>query len=339
MRTSCSEEQSRKASLPMRRNLRGKHICSKCEQCEKVDPHMVVISVPKRSTLCNLLQFSHAIGPTKLKSAGNSKCSMPDPQKLPSGIYRVQGLCLLETDLPECSCQGQMSSPGFVGAASGKGARGQADPWMDYRVRNARQVGAQQVGQAYAVPVPPSPGSSAHSGTPAHAPHMQAHMPVQQPLGYGNGNGRNSVTVGPLLQVQQLLQSLNARELQSVFQLTQRQLQSGSGQFVPERLGQAQEETFASGFVPDERRLQLPGPGMVHGGRGSNEKDVFSKTEKWLGQPRFQTMGLGNIEKMKCWDGNSTWLNSWLGAAKAVRCSVGKSSRLVGGVPQLLGGP
>ena len=90
MCTSCSEEHSRKASLPMRRSFRGNHICFRCEQCEKVDPHIAVISVPTKSTICNRLQFSHAMGPTKLKSAANFSCSIPDPQKLPSGGYRVQ---------------------------------------------------------------------------------------------------------------------------------------------------------------------------------------------------------------------------------------------------------
>lgn len=102
--------------------LCGKQICSKCEQCAKVDPHIAVISVPKRSTLCNRLQFSHVAGPTKLKSAVNSKCSMPDPRKHPSGIYRVQfkvwaSVC---SKLPECkttleSMRGRPGPAGPVG--------------------------------------------------------------------------------------------------------------------------------------------------------------------------------------------------------------------------------
>ena len=42
-----------------------------------------------RSTWMRCLQFSQASGPKKLKSSGSFNCSMPDPQKLPSGIHRV----------------------------------------------------------------------------------------------------------------------------------------------------------------------------------------------------------------------------------------------------------
>ena len=63
-------------------------ICARFTQCEKVDPHMAMISVLDRSTRTRRLQFSQAIGPKKLKLDGSFSCSVPDPQKLPSGMYR-----------------------------------------------------------------------------------------------------------------------------------------------------------------------------------------------------------------------------------------------------------
>ena len=88
--TSRNEEHSRKASCPIRRSLLERLSCSKCEQRAKVDPQIAVRSVRERSTRCSRLQLSQAAGPTKLKSHGQSKWSIPDPRKHPSGTYRVQ---------------------------------------------------------------------------------------------------------------------------------------------------------------------------------------------------------------------------------------------------------
>ena len=82
------ELKNMKASLPMRLNLGGNQKCARFTQCEKVDPHMALISVLDRSTKTSCLQFSQAIGPRKLMSDGSFRCSMPDPQRLPSGIFR-----------------------------------------------------------------------------------------------------------------------------------------------------------------------------------------------------------------------------------------------------------
>ena len=57
---------------------------------QRLTPQMAVKSVRERSTLCSRLQFSHAAGPKKLKSAGKSNCSMPDPRKHPSGTQGMQ---------------------------------------------------------------------------------------------------------------------------------------------------------------------------------------------------------------------------------------------------------
>ena len=58
---------------------------------------MAAISAPVKSTKRSRLQFSHAIGPTKLKSAGSFSCSIPDPQKLPlvcnAQLYRGMSPC------------------------------------------------------------------------------------------------------------------------------------------------------------------------------------------------------------------------------------------------------
>ena len=49
-------------------------------------------------------------------------------------------------------------------------------------------------------------------------------------------------------QVQQLLQGLNARELQQVFQNTQRLVDGNHQRFVPDRLGDVPPE-FGGGFI------------------------------------------------------------------------------------------
>ena len=88
-----------KVSLPTRLNLSGSHICTRFTQCEKVDPHIAVISALDKSTRAGRLQFWQAIGPKKLKSSGSFNRSIPAPQKLPCGMYRRN----TEADSPICS--------------------------------------------------------------------------------------------------------------------------------------------------------------------------------------------------------------------------------------------
>ena len=87
--SSRSDVQQRKASLPIRRILGRSQTSTRATQYEKVEPQMAMISVHIRSTSIGRLQFSHAIGPRKLKSGGRRRLSMPAPQKLPSGRARV----------------------------------------------------------------------------------------------------------------------------------------------------------------------------------------------------------------------------------------------------------
>ena len=86
--TSRSEVQQRKVSLPIFRILGGSQISTRATQYKKVEPQMALISVHMRSTSINRLQFSHAIGPMKLKSGGSRRLSRPAPQKQPSGRAR-----------------------------------------------------------------------------------------------------------------------------------------------------------------------------------------------------------------------------------------------------------
>ena len=75
------------------------------------------------------------------------------------------------------------------------------------------------------------------------------------------------------------MQGLNARELQQVFQNTQRLVDGNHQRFVPDRLGDVPPE-FGGGFIPDATG-NLPGLGTSQG--KSESRDVFSRSEKWLG--------------------------------------------------------
>ena len=99
------------------------------------------------------------------------------------------------------------------------------------------------------------------------------------------GNGLQNVPMqcgsnfDRVTQIQQLLQGLNARELQQVFQNTQRLVDGNHQRFVPDRLGDVPPE-FGGGLIPDATG-NLPGLGTSQG--KSESRDVFSRSEKWLG--------------------------------------------------------
>ena len=99
----------------------------------------------------------------------------------------------------------------------------------------------------------------------------------------GNGLQNGPMQCGSdfdrVTQIQQLLQGLNARELQQVFQNTQRLVDGNHQRFVPDRLGDVPPE-FGGGFIPDATG-NLPGLGTSQG--RSESRDVFSRSEKWLG--------------------------------------------------------
>ncbi|CAE7200879.1 unnamed protein product [Symbiodinium sp. CCMP2592] len=77
---------------------------------------------------------------------------------------------------------------------------------------------------------------------------------------------------------------MNARELQSLYaDLSQRLNVPVSGQFVPERLGQSPPDLNVPAFVRHQGNT-LPGV-PAENARSSEDKDVFSRSEKWLGSP------------------------------------------------------
>ena len=163
------------------------------------------------------------------------------------------------------------------------------------------------------VPVPPSSGShGSGSGGGSVGPQPGRVVPPMPVYGYGPpvngvgvvnptlqgmnqrpGNVRNPMAGNGLqnvpmqcgsnfdrvTQIQQLLQGLNARELQQVFQNTQRLVDGNHQRFVPDRLGDVPPE-FGGGFIPDATG-NLPGLGTSQG--RSENRDVFSRSEKWLG--------------------------------------------------------
>ena len=113
-------------------------------------------------------------------------------------------------------------------------------------------------------------------------------MMNQRPGNMRNQMAGNGLQNGPMqcgsnfdrvTQIQQLLQGLNARELQQVFQNTQRLADGNHQRFVPDRLGDVPPE-FGGGFIPDATG-NLPGLGTSQG--RSESRDVFSRSEKWLG--------------------------------------------------------
>ena len=80
-----------------------------------------------------------------------------------------------------------------------------------------------------------------------------------------------------LLQARGIFQQMNPRELQVVFQeINQRFNFQRQGGFVPERLGQARSEPDLPTFVRPEGHETL---------RRDEERDVFSRSEKWLSSP------------------------------------------------------
>ncbi|CAE7038113.1 unnamed protein product [Symbiodinium sp. CCMP2592] len=79
---------------------------------------------------------------------------------------------------------------------------------------------------------------------------------------------------------------MSSRELQSLYaDLSQRLNVPVSGQFVPERLGQSPPDLNVPAFVRHQGNT-LPGvPAPAENARSSEDKDVFSRSEKWLGSP------------------------------------------------------
>ena len=91
---------------------------------------------------------------------------------------------------------------------------------------------------------------------------------------------------GRMVTVRGALESMNQQEMQLLLHEVSQRLGSGQRMFVPERLGQAAPGPSVPGFVRPEGSFAMPGAGTnVVGERVSEEKDAFSRSEKWLGSP------------------------------------------------------
>ena len=174
------------------------------------------------------------------------------------------------------------SDPWFTGA--------QRDPWASYGNRMRAGVGPFE--SHVSMPCPPS------SGTSSVASACAGIRPVAPAPGLSVPSGplRNLSTVpnqGCCSQVfednvsasRQLLDRMSSRELQSLFaDLSQRLNVPVSGPFVPERLGQSPPDLNVPGFVRPQGNVSLPGV-PAESAKSSEDRDVFSRSEKWLGSP------------------------------------------------------
>lgn len=95
------------------------------------------------------------------------------------------------------------------------------------------------------------------------------------------GMSQSGMNPNFLTQVTELLRRMSPVERQTVLQsLRDSSIHPSRGHFVPERLG----DTFEMNgepFVPDEIQERLPLPNGS--GERAEERDVFSRSEKWLG--------------------------------------------------------
>ena len=157
----------------------------------------------------------------------------------------------------------QSGCQGFVGQGLSAGSFQQgflnSDPWANWinqrQFYNQQLLLQQQFRDAQSVPVPPSVSS-----TPGNQ------GPVYQGQGFGGVGRGDSVT-----QVTRMLQQLSPGELQSVLQSVG-QLNPG---FKPYDLGDLYDDVGL-----------LPGSGVAGSSKGdSGSKDMFSRNEKWIGNP------------------------------------------------------
>ena len=128
---------------------------------------------------------------------------------------------------------------------------------------------------------------------PGNGPFQQGSgnfVPGNGSTGYSQGNSSQGDSVSL---IRRLLQTMSPREIQMVFQSAGDQLSSGRGLFIPERLGQAQEQVGGE-FLPDERGMVLPIP-RNFSERPDESRDAFSRNEKWFGAPP-----LPSCDKWRC---------------------------------------
>ena len=183
------------------------------------------------------------------------------------------------------SCQGQQ------GTGSGSNT---LDPWGDYLQR--QQFVQQTLNQVGGPRIPSTPTNGSRGGSSSPNPHQggfwnqglvtQPGVGFQQLPGVGLqqmppglGNSMDNIVAA-----RGIFQQMNPRELQVVFQeINQRLNFQRQGGFVPERLGQARSEPDLPTFVRPEGHETLPPVGRES--RRDEERDVFSRSEKWLSSP------------------------------------------------------
>ncbi len=128
---------------------------------------------------------------------------------------------------------------------------------------------------------------------------------------------------------------MNARELQQVFQNTQKLVDGNHHRFVPDRLGDVPPE-FGGGFIPDAT-CNLPGLGTSQG--KSESRDVFSRSEKCSSRKSREDEALGFtsfIQELVAWVGkpgsvqfgreieqSTQWLSSIAWSSLSVTSSLG----------------
>ena len=143
------------------------------------------------------------------------------------------------------------------------------------------------------IPVPQSPSQMTNGSNSQNLRNQGTNVPLMyqgfqgRPMGQmPQMPGVSQSGVNPngnvLMQVADLLRRMSPVERQTVLQSLGDSGQPSRGHFVPERLGEAFDMN-GEPFVSDETYERLPLP------RGSEEKhedkDVFSRSEKWLGSP------------------------------------------------------
>ena len=180
------------------------------------------------------------------------------------------------------------------------GAGRQVDPWAAY-LQQQRFLQQQAYGQTLGhrvfdgnqIPVPQSPSQTTNGSSSQNLRNQGTNVPLMyqgfqgRPMGQmPQMPGVSQSAVNPngnvLMQVADLLRRMSPVERQTVLQSLGDSGQPSRGHFVPERLGEAFDMN-GEPFVSDETYERLPLP------RGSEEKhedkDVFSRSEKWLGSP------------------------------------------------------
>ena len=216
------------------------------------------------------------------------------PAPLSPGLAEAGGEC------------GEGSRHGKAGHGKGAERRGsmraddpwsngsQPDPWARYGSFPG-QVSATRV--RVNVPVPPSTPSSSEMVRERGeregfaVPPGLATVPNMSAL-YRGSVSKQAVGVEVAGQAydnvtgaRQLIGRMNEQELRAVFMDLSQRLKQQSGQFVPERLGQSPPDPRVPAFARPEGALTLPISSASHEQGRGDDRDVFSRSEKWLGSP------------------------------------------------------